>query len=127
VPVARTRSEVDTSATIDLVTGIVDDARTLVAAYVEALRDDLSSRLVLLGATLAATLIAIGVFMVTALLLSLAVAASLVAFGVPWWLSLWAVTLAVGAIGIGFALRARAKAHAHSLHDFTLHTTKELA
>src|SRR5207245_181501 len=90
-----------------------------VAAHVEALRDDMSGRLAILGATLASTLIAIGVFMVTALLLSLSVAASLVALGVPWWLALWAITLAAGAIGIGFALSARAKARPRSLLDLT--------
>jgi hypothetical protein len=98
-----------TLGTIDLVTGIVDDARDLVGAHVEALRDDMSARLVVLTATLTAALIAIGVFMVTALLLSLALAACLVELGAPWWLALWAVTLAAGAVGIAFVIRARAK------------------
>ena len=93
--------------TVELMSGIVEDARDLVGAHVEALRDEMSDRLAALGATLAWTLIAIGVFVVTAILLCLAVAASLVAIGTPWWLALWSVTLAAGAIGIGFVVRAR--------------------
>jgi hypothetical protein len=93
--------------TVALVSGIVEDARDLVGAHVEALRDDISERVTALGATLAWTLIAIGVFVVTAILLCLAVAASLVAIGTPWWLALWSVTVAAGAIGVGFVLRAR--------------------
>lgn len=92
---------------VELVAGIVDDARELVGAHVEALRADMSVRLAILGATLTSLLIAIAVFVVTAVLLCLAVAASLVAIGVPWWLGLWIVTLVAAAIGVGFVLRAR--------------------
>jgi putative superfamily III holin-X len=95
--------------TVELVTGIVDDARDLVEAHVEALRADMSARLVVVTATLTSALIAVGVFMVTALLLSLALAASLVELGIAWWLALWIVTLTTGAIGVGFVFRARAK------------------
>ena len=98
--------------TVELMSGIVEDARDLVGAHVEALRDDMSNRLATLGATLASMLIAIGVFVVTAVLLCLAVAASLVAIGTPWWLALWIVTLTAGAVGVGFVMRARAKARA---------------
>lgn len=98
--------------TVELMSGILEDARDLVGAHVEALRDDMSDRLAKLGATFASMLIAIGVFVVTAILLCLAVAASLVAIGTPWWLALWSVTLAAGAIGVGFVMRARAKARA---------------
>jgi hypothetical protein len=101
--------------TVDLISGIVEDARDLVGAHVEALRDDMSARLATLGATLASMLIAIGAFVVTAVLLSLAVAASLVAIGTPWWIALWIVTLAAGAIGVAFIIRARAKARAVEL------------
>jgi hypothetical protein len=93
--------------TVELMSGIVEDARDLVGAHVDALRDDISDRLATLGATLAWTLMAIGVFVVTAILLCLAVAASLVAIGTPWWLALWSVTLVAGAIGVGFVIRAR--------------------
>ena len=102
--------DVQALGTIDLVSGIVEDARDLVGAHVEALRDDMSARLATLGATLASMLIAIGVFVVTALLLSVAVAASLVAIGAPWWAALWLVTLAAGTIGVAFVFRTRAKA-----------------
>jgi hypothetical protein len=108
---ART-DDVRALGTIDLVSGVVEDARDLVGAHIEALRDDMSARLATLGATLASMLIAIGVFVVTAVLLSLAVAASLVAVGAPWWTALWIVTVAAGAIGVGFVFRTRTKARA---------------
>jgi len=98
--------------TVALVSGIVEDARDLVAAHVEALRDDISGRLATLGATLGLMLIAVGVFVVTGLVLCLAVAASLAALGVSGWLALWLVTLAAAATGFGFVLRARARARA---------------
>jgi hypothetical protein len=98
--------------TVALVSGIVEDTRDLVAAHVEALRDDMSARLTTLGATLGLMLIAVGVFVVTGLVLCLAVAASLAALGAPWWLALWLVTLAAAAIGVGFVLRARTRARA---------------
>jgi hypothetical protein len=98
--------------TVALVSGIVEDARDLVAAHVEALRDDISARLATLGATLGLMLIAVGVFVVTGLVLCLAVAASLAAVGAPWWLALWLVTLAAAATGVGFLLRARTRARA---------------
>jgi hypothetical protein len=104
--------DVHALGTLDLVSGIVEDARDLIGAHVEALRDDMSARLATLAATLASMLIAIGVFVVTAVLLSLAVAASLVAIGTPWWTALWIVTLVAGAIGVGFVFRTRAKARA---------------
>ena len=103
--------EVRALGTIDLMSGIVEDARDLVGAHVEALRDDMSARLATLGATLASMAIAIGVFVVTAVLLSLAVAASLVAIGIPWWIALWIITLVAGAIGVGFVIRARRSNH----------------
>ena len=90
--------------TIDLVSGIVDNARDLVGAHVDGLREDIASRL----AMLTSMLIAAGVFVVTALLLGLALSASIVAIGAPWWLALWIVTLVAGAIGFGFVFSARA-------------------
>lgn len=102
--------DVHALGTIDLVGGIVEDARDLFAAHVEALREDMSVRVATLGATLGSLLIAIGVFVVTALLLSLAVAATLVAAGMPPWVALWIVMLVAGAIGVGFVFRTRAKA-----------------
>jgi hypothetical protein len=96
-----------TLGTIDLVTGIVDDTRDLVEAHVEALRNDMSARLVVVTATLTAALIAIGVFMVTALLLSLTLVAGLVELGAPWSLAFAAVTLVAAAIGTAFVVRAR--------------------
>src|SRR5690349_9307444 len=105
--------------TVALVSGIVEDARDLVAAHVEALRDDISVRLATLGATLGLMLIAVGVFVVTGLVLCLAIAASLAALGAPWWLALWSVTLAAAAIGVGFLLRARTRARTARQTIFT--------
>jgi hypothetical protein len=100
---ARSDDRVVALGTAELVGGIVEDARDLLAAHVEALRDDISARLVTLGSML----IAIVVFAVTVPVLCLAVAASLNALGVAWWIALWIVTLAAAAIGVGFLLRAR--------------------
>jgi hypothetical protein len=109
---ARSDDLVPALGTVALVSGIVEDARDLVAAHVEALRDDISARLATLGATLGLMLIAVGVFVVTGLVLCLAVAASLAALGAPEWLALWLVTLAAAATGVGFVLRARTRARA---------------
>ena len=89
-------------STVDLVSALVDDARDLAEVRLETLREDLAKKLAKLGSTL----IAIGVFVVTAILLSLAMAASLVALGAPWWLALWIVTVVAAVIGIGFVIRA---------------------
>jgi hypothetical protein len=109
---ARSDDGIPALGTFALVSGIVEDARDLFAAHVEALRDDISARLVTLGATLGSMLIAIGVFVVTGIVLCLAIAASLTALGAPWWVALWIVTLVAAAIGVGFVLRARTKARA---------------
>jgi hypothetical protein len=100
----ETQGDVHALGTIELVAGIVEDGRDLVAAHVDVLREDLSIRLAALGSLL----IAIGVFVVTALLAGLAIAASLVALGAPWWVALWAITLVAASIGVWFGLRARA-------------------
>jgi hypothetical protein len=104
---------------IDLLSGIVDDTRELVAANVEILRVEMTSKLSILGSTLSSSLIAIAVFIVTAILLCLAVAASLVAVGLPAWGSLWAVTLVAGAIGYSFVRRAQFASRALSTGDKT--------
>jgi hypothetical protein len=109
---ARSDDRVPALGTVELVSGIVEDARDLFAAHVEALRDDISARLVTLGATLGAMLVAIAVFAITGVVLCLAIAASLVALGAAWWVALWGVTLASAAIGFGFVLRARTKLRA---------------
>jgi hypothetical protein len=109
---ARSDDPVPALGMVALVSGIVEDARELVAAHAEALRDDISARLATLGATLGLMLIAVGVFVVTGLVLCLAIAASLAAAGAPWWLALWLVTLAAAGTGVGFVLRAHTRARA---------------
>lgn len=109
---ACSEDRVSALGTVELLSEVVEDARDLFAAHVEALRDDISARLVTLGATIGSMLIAIAVFVVTGLMLCLALAASLAALGATWWVALWVVTLAAGATGVGFVLRARTKARA---------------
>ena len=65
-----------------------------------------------LGSTLTSTLLAFSVLIVTALLLGLALAATLVAIGLPWWAAFWVVTLAAAALG--YYLVRRASRHAHT-------------
>ncbi len=96
--------------TLELVSGIVSDTHDLVAAHVEDLGGDIRERLATLGDTLTSVLVAASILIVTALLLGLAIAASLVAVGVPVWIAMWSITLAAAGTGFGFVLRARAKA-----------------
>jgi hypothetical protein len=126
---APTEDPVVALGTVELVSGIVEDARDLFAAHVEALRDDISAKLVTLGATLGSMLIAIGVFVVTGLVLCLAIAASIAALGAPWWVALWLVTLAAAGVGLGFVFRARAKARAagHSVAAATARAISDVA
>ncbi len=100
---------------VELVGGIIDEARTLVEAHVEALREDMSERLASLGAMLSSALLAFSVLIVMAVLLGFALAATLVAIGLPWWAALWIITLA--AAGLGFALVQRARAKARTTAD----------
>ena len=125
---ARSDDPVPALGTVALVSGIVEDARDLVAAHVEALRDDVSARLATLGATLCSMLIAVAVFVVTGLVLCLAIAASLAALGAPGWLALWLVTLAAAATGVGFVLRARTRARAtgQSVEDAAAHAVGDV-
>ena len=104
---------------IDLLSGIVDDTRELVSANVEILRTEMTSKLSVLGSTLSSSLIAIAVFIVTAILLCMAVAASLIAAGLPGWASLWTVTLIAGAIGYSFVRRAQTASRALTTGDKT--------
>lgn len=92
---------------MDLVAGIVDDARTLLAAHLEALRGDLGGHLADLGVALRQTLIAISAIIVTTLLLGLALAATLVTLGLPWWAALWLVTAVAATTGLALTLSAR--------------------
>jgi hypothetical protein len=93
----------------DLVGGAIDDARTLVEAQVASLRTDLGGRLGELGVTIKSWLVAGCVAIVTAVLLGLAIAATLAeAVGLPWWLSLWIVTAIAVATVVGLVYRARA-------------------
>ena len=95
---------------IDLVEAVIDDTRALIAAHVEALRDDMTQRLTSLGEALTSTLLAFSIMIVTALLLGIALAQTIVALGVPTWAAYWIVTVAGAGLGFAMVLRAKAKA-----------------
>lgn len=95
---------------VDLLVGIVEDTRELVSANVDLLRGEMSTKISVLGSSLGQLLVGIGVIVVTAILLCLAIAASLVAVGVPVWVALWGVCLLAAAIGHTFIKKARTTA-----------------
>jgi hypothetical protein len=105
----RVRTDLRDAPLPDLVAGVVTDMRELVEAQVGSLKSDLGGLLVDLGATIKSWLIALCVAIVTAVLLGLALAATLTqVLGIPWYAALWLVTaLAVGAV-VGLVYRARA-------------------
>ena len=93
----------------DLVVGAVQDARDLVEQQVSSLRADLGERLGDLGSAIKSWLVVVCVAIVTAMLLGLALAATLTdVVGLPWFASMWIVTAV--AIGVVAALVARARA-----------------
>lgn len=93
----------------DLVVGVVDDMRDLVEAQVSSLKSDVGDRLVDLGAAIKSWLIALCVAIVTAVLLGLAITATLTQlFFVPWFVSLWIVTAIAVCAVVGLVYRARA-------------------
>ena len=95
------RSDLRDAPLPDLVAGVVTDMRDLVEAQVDSLKSDL-------GATIKSWLIALCVAIVTAVLLGLALAATLTqVLGIPSYAALWLVTaLAVGAV-VALVYRAR--------------------
>jgi hypothetical protein len=95
----------------DLVAGVAEDARDLVEAQVSSLRHDLGERLGELGTAIKSWLFVVCVAIVTAMMLGVAIAATLTEVaGIPWFASLWIVTAL--AIGIVTALVVRARADA---------------
>jgi hypothetical protein len=96
----------------DLVAGIVEDARALAEVQVASLKSDIGGRLGDLGNTIRSWLVVGCVAIVTAMLLGLALAATLAqVVGLPWWLAMWIVTFtAIGAV-VGLIWRARATGH----------------
>lgn len=93
----------------DLVAEIVEDGRELVELQVAALKTDLGARMGDLGTAIRSWLVAVCFSIVTAILLALAVSATLTELaGVPWFASLWIVTaLAIGTVA-ALVYRARA-------------------
>jgi len=78
--------------TPELVGEILVETRELVSAHIADVRHELGGRLETLGGALRITMIAVGVVVVTAMLLSLSIVATLVALGLSWWAALWLVT-----------------------------------
>jgi len=95
----------DSRTVTQLVEDIVDDARELVNAHVDALREDIGGRFATLGATLAATLVAFSMAIVTGLLVGIALALTLVALGLPAWAAFWIVAAATGLAGFALVRR----------------------
>jgi len=100
----------DAHGTVELVGSIIDDTRSLVGAHLEGLRDDLGEQVSALGSAVTSSLVAFSLIIVTALLVGIAMAESLVAFGVPSWAAFWIVAIAVAALGGCLVHRARAHA-----------------
>jgi hypothetical protein len=93
----------------DLVAGVVEDARELVEAQVGSLRHDLGERLGELGTAIKSWLFVVCVAIVTAMMLGIALAATLAqVVGLPWFVSLWLVTALAIAIVVVLVARARA-------------------
>ena len=86
--------------------GVIDNARAAVGVQVDALRTEVDDRVSAAGSKLVAMMIPLGTLIVAALLCGLAIAASLVALGVPLWVALWSEAVVVTAIGVGTARRA---------------------
>jgi hypothetical protein len=93
---------------VSLVGGMIDGAR---AAIGDALRHEVDDRVAALSSTLISMLVALGILIVAALLCGLAIAVSLVALGVPWWVALWSVTVVVTALGMRAVVRVSGKTH----------------
>lgn len=92
----------------ELVASTVDDARALVEAQVTSLKADLGIRLGDLGTAIKSWLIVVCVAIVTALLLGVAISATLTeVVGLAWWQSLWIVTAIAIATVILLIHRAR--------------------
>jgi len=100
----------DERGVVEIVEAIIDDTRDLVSAHVEALRDDMTERFSSLGATLASSLLAFSIMIVTALLLGIALATTLIAIGLPAWAAFWIVTGAAAALGVALVRRTVRKA-----------------
>jgi hypothetical protein len=107
VPEGSEANEARALDTPDLVAGIVEDTRELVGVELEVLRTELGERISSLGDAVKASLIAVAVGIVMALLFGLALAASLVALGLPVWAALWIVTGVALAVVLLLATWAR--------------------
>jgi len=70
----------------------VEDARTRLETEARALGNDVTERIAELGSAIQASLVAVAVTMVAAMLLGLATAATLYAVGLPLFAALWIVT-----------------------------------
>jgi len=108
--VSGPENEVNNRGVVEIVEAIIDDTRDLVDAHVESLREDMSARLSGLGDAVTSSLLAFSVTIVTTLLLGIAIATTLIAFGLPIWASFWIVTVLGAATGYGLIRRVKRKA-----------------
>ena len=96
----------DERGVVEIVEAIIDDTRELVEAHVESLREEMAERLSGLGTTLTSSLLAFSLAIVTAVLLGIAIATTLIAVGLPIWASFWIVTAVGAGAGMIFVRRA---------------------
>ena len=90
-----------------LVGGIIDDARDAVGAGVDALRGEMDDRLAKLGTAMVSMMIAMVILIVMAGLCGVAIAASLVAVGLPLWGALWVATAVAALLSVTAVRRAK--------------------
>jgi hypothetical protein len=103
----------------DLLGGILADVRELLAAHADRLRTEVSGDVRALGRLVKATVVAGAAAMVALTMLGIAIAATLVAVGLPAWLASWIVVVIAGA-GAGLLI---AKMRAT---DYTDHVVDEV-
>ncbi len=100
------------SSVPELMTGIVGDLKDLVSGHVDSVRGEVAGGVQDLKTVVTAVAIAASTAMVAALLAFFALAATLVALGLPTWGALWIVTATAALISTVFIVRARQRGRA---------------
>jgi hypothetical protein len=91
--------------TKDLVTGLLSDAKELASGELGRMRAEFKDELGNLRATMMRIAASVGLFVLAGVLVGHTLAAALVALGVPWWAGYGLAALIVS--GIGFLLLKR--------------------
>lgn len=95
---------------MDLVSGIVSDAKDLVVAHVDAIRRESTESVHDLGDSLRNAAFAGAAMVVTLVAVSHAMAITLIAIGLAPWAAYWLVAVIAGGLAGALRLRSRAKA-----------------